>query len=176
MAREVGKIKRFLGRGITAANHRHILPAIKETIAGGASGNAETAQLLLTRNAKPAGLRAGGDDQRFRDINIAGIAHRAEGPAREINGGDHILHYLGAAMGRLRGHLVHQPRALNGLRKAWVVFHIGGDGQLPAWLHPGHQQGRKPRARRVDGRRIARRPGTQNEKLALKCLGHDPHP
>ena len=160
MAREVGKIKRFLGRGIAAANHRHILAAIKETIAGGAGGNAETAQFLFARNAKPARLRTGCDHQRIRNIHIAGIAHRAERPARQINGGNHILHYLGAAMGRLCSHLVHQPGALNGLRKAWVVFHIGGDGQLPAWLHPGHQQGRKPRARRVDGRRIARRPGT----------------
>ena len=63
----------------------------------------------------------------------------------------------------LRGHLVHQPGALHRFRKAWVIFHIGGDGQLPAWLHAGNQQRRKPSARGIDSRSIARRSGAQNE-------------
>src|SRR3546814_3829706 len=43
----IGEVDRFLDSGVAAADHRHLLPPEKETVAGRAGGNARSAQLLL---------------------------------------------------------------------------------------------------------------------------------
>jgi hypothetical protein len=59
----VGEVQRFLDRGIAAADHRHLLAAEEEAVAGGAGGDAEALEAPSRRQAQPAGLGAGGDDQ-----------------------------------------------------------------------------------------------------------------
>jgi hypothetical protein len=172
VAREVRQVQRFLGRGIAAADHGDILAAEEEAVTGGAGGDAEARQLLLTRNAEPAGLGAGGDHQRVRQVDRAAIPRRAEGPAREVDVEDHILLDRRADMFGLGLHLFHQPGALDRLGEAGVVLDIGGDGQLAARLHAGDDQRREPRARGVDRRRVAGRAGADDEKLGLSGIGH----
>ena len=74
---EIGQEQRLLDRGIAAADHDHFLVAVEEAVAGGAGRHAVALELLLRRQIEPARLRAGGDDQRVGEIDVAGIAGRA---------------------------------------------------------------------------------------------------
>ena len=74
---EVGQEQRFLDRGVAAADHDHFLAAIEEAVAGRAGGDAKALELLLGRQVEPARLRAGRDDQRVGEIDVAAIAGRA---------------------------------------------------------------------------------------------------
>src|SRR5437870_9303044 len=49
--------------------------------------------------------------------------------------------------------------------EARIVFHLGGQGQLPAGMHALDQQGRKVRPCRVDGGGQPRRPGPDNDDV-----------
>ena len=53
---EVGEEQRFLHRGVAAADHRDLLAAVEEAVAGGAGRNAEALELAL-RWAGPASWR-----------------------------------------------------------------------------------------------------------------------
>ena len=165
LVREVGQIERFLDGRIAAADHDHVLAAIEEAVAGGASGYAEALKLVLRGQAQPARLRTGGDDERVRQILVAAIAfqpERALGEVRLDNGvrGDLRAHMLG-----LGAHLFHQPRALDHFGEARVVLHIGGDGHLAAGLDAFDQQRFQHGAGRVDGRGVAGRTGADDDHL-----------
>src|SRR5208282_6865607 len=53
------QVQRLLDRGVAAADHRHLLAAEEESVAGGAGRNAEAAELRLALNPEPARLGAG---------------------------------------------------------------------------------------------------------------------
>jgi hypothetical protein len=55
LAGDVGQVQRFLDGGIAAADHRHVLVAVEEAVAGGAGGNA--APLNASRRACPGTSR-----------------------------------------------------------------------------------------------------------------------
>ena len=57
----------------------------------------------------------------------------------------------------LRAHLFHQPRALDHVGEAWIVFDIGGDGELAARLQARDQHRLAHRARGVDRGGVAGR-------------------
>ena len=132
---EIGQEQRFLDRGIAAADHQHFFAAIEEAVAGGAGGHAIAAEFLLRRQIEPARLRAGGEDERLGDIDLAGIAFDAERPPRQIDLVDMVGDHLGADMGGLLLHLLHEPRALDHVGEARIVLDVGGGGELAAGLH-----------------------------------------
>src|SRR6202023_1431982 len=70
----VGEVERLLDRGVAAADHHDLAAAEEEAIAGGAGRDAEAAKFLLAGDAEPARLRAGTDDDRVGDIDVAGVA------------------------------------------------------------------------------------------------------
>src|ERR1700691_732672 len=74
------QVKRLLDRGVAAADYRHLLAAEEETVAGGASRNAEAAELRLARNAEPARFGAGADGDTVGDVFVAGITGADERP------------------------------------------------------------------------------------------------
>jgi hypothetical protein len=74
----VGQVQRFLDRGVAAADHRDLLAAVEEPVAGGAGRDALAAEPLLAGHAEPLGLRAGGDDEHVADVLVAAVADRAE--------------------------------------------------------------------------------------------------
>jgi len=131
---EVGEEQRFLDRGVAAADHHNLLAAIEEAVAGRASGDAEALEGFLRRQAEPARLRAGGEDHGVGEIDVAGIAGEAERALRQIELDDEIVDDARADMRGLLLHLLHQPRALDHIGEAGIVFDIGGDGQLAAGL------------------------------------------
>ena len=69
-------------------------------------------------------------------------------------------------------HLFHQPRALDDIGKTGVVLDVGSDGHLPAGLHARDQNRLEASARRIDGRRQARRSGTQDQNFGT-MFSHD---
>ena len=79
---------------------------------------------------------------------------------------------LWSDMRGLRGHLVHEPRALHGGGEAREVLDLGRDGELAAGLHAADQHRREARARRVDRGGVAGGSGAQDDDLAGVCPGH----
>ena len=69
-------------------------------------------------------------------------------------------------------HLFHQPRALDDVGEARVVFHIGGNAHLAAKLHPGHKHRRQRGPRGIDRRRIPGRAGTDDKDLYVMIFRH----
>ena len=70
-------------------------------------------------------------------------------------------------MGGLLLHLLHQPRALDDIGKARIIFDVGGDGELAARLDALDQHGFKHRPRGIDRSGIAGRAGTDNDDLGV---------
>jgi hypothetical protein len=60
---EAGEEDRFLHGGVAAADHDDFFAGKEKAVAGGAGRNAVADQLLLVRQAQPAGGGAAGDDQ-----------------------------------------------------------------------------------------------------------------
>src|SRR5690606_18049679 len=172
----VGQVERFLDRGVAAADHRDFLAAVEEPVAGGAGGDALARKLLLSGNAKPLGLGAGGNHQRLADVHIAAVTDRAVGPAiGNIDFDDRVPDHLGADMLGLGLHLLHQPRALDHVAKAGIVFDVGGDRELSARLQALHDDRFHPRARAVDRGGVTRRAGADDEHLGF-VRGHSNFP
>jgi len=70
-------------------------------------------------------------------------------------------------MGGLLFHLLHQPRALDDVGKARIIFHVRGDGELAAGLDALDQHRLKHRPRGVDRRGVAGRAGTNDDHLGV---------
>ena len=162
---QIGEIQGFLDGRVAAADHDDVLAAIEEPVAGGASGHAEALELLFRRQTEPACLRAGGDDERVRQIFVAAVAlepDRVLGQIRLYNGvGDHVR----AHMFGLGPHLIHEPRALDHVGETGIVLDIGGDGHLTARLDALDQERLQHGARRVDGGGVAGRTGADDDHL-----------
>ncbi len=81
----------------------------------------------------------GGDDDSFCGERFSGLRFGDVGAGGKIHFRDQIMHQIGSDFLGLFAHLLHQPGALNHIRKAGKIFHIGGDGQLTARLHSGNK-------------------------------------
>ncbi len=68
-------------------------------------------------------------------------------------------------------HLVHQPGPLDGVGEARIIFHFGGDGQLPARLDAGDQGGLQHGAGGIDGGGAAGRTAAQDNHFGMAA--HD---
>jgi len=144
----------------------------EKPVAGGAGGDPEARQLTLARDAEPARLRPGGDDQRLAEVGVARVARRPEGPRREVHPGHDVGHHGGADVDRLRAELVHEPGALHRVGEAGVILDVGGDGELPARLQPRHDDRLQARARGVDRRSVAGGAGADDQEARAVRGGH----
>ncbi|MCP1839205.1 hypothetical protein J2R78_002172 [Bradyrhizobium sp. USDA 4538] len=79
---------------------------------------------------------------------------------------------LGADMGRLLLHLLHQPGALDHIGEAGIVLDVGGDGELPARLDALDQHWLEHRARRVDRCGVTGGAGPDDDDLGMDRRGH----
>src|SRR5262249_33927179 len=176
LARVMSEEDRLLDRRVAAAHDAHFLAAEEEAVAGGASRDAAAAELLFARQTQPTRLGAGRDDQRFAKIGVAVVAFGAEGALREIDRGDGIAADPRADMGGLSLHLIHQPRSLDHVREARIVFDIRGDGHLAAGLESLDQDWLEICARRIDRRGVTGRPRAYDENLRAMRFTHRPIP
>ena len=93
---------------------------------------------------------------------------RRNGPAREVDRADVIPDDLGADMLGLGLHFLHQPRALDDVAKAGIIFDVGRGGQLAARLDALDDDRRQAGAGGIDGGGIAGRAGTEDDQAASK--------
>src|SRR3546814_20576892 len=68
LAGDVGKIQRFLDRGIAATDHGHFLTLVEEAVAGCAGRYALAAERLFAGQAQIFGAGTSGDDQRIATV------------------------------------------------------------------------------------------------------------
>ena len=90
-----------------------------------------------------------------------------EGALVGVDFGHEVVDDLGADMLRLLEHLFHQPRTLDRIGKARIVFDIGGDHQLAALFKAGDQNRLQHGARGIDRGRVAGGAGTDDEHLGV---------
>src|SRR3546814_6733268 len=69
-------------------------------------------------------------------------------------------------------HFLHQPRALDDVTEAGIIFDIGRDGKLPAGLQSLHDDGRQPGARAIDGGGKPGRAGAKDQHASGMSGGH----
>ena len=172
VGRMVGQVQRLLDRGIAAADHRDLLAAIEESVAGRTGADALALQRLLAVEAQPLRLRAGRDHQHLALVHVAAVAGQAERAARHIDADDRVVHQARADVRGLRLHLVHQPRTLDDVAKAGIVLDIGRRHQLAAGLDALHDDRCHPGARAIDRGGQSGRAGTQDQHLRMVDGGH----
>ena len=147
---EAGEEGGLLHRGVTAADDDDVLVAEEEAVAGGAGGDAAAEQPLLVVQAEVPVLGAGGDDDRVRAVHLVADLDDL-GVGGEVDLGDVARHELGAEALGLGAHLVHERRALDALREAGEVLHLGGGHQRATELRALEHQRVQVRAGGVDG-------------------------
>ena len=169
---KIGEKQRLLDGSVAAADHQHVLAAIEEAVAGGARGHTVAAEFLLRGQFEPARLRAGRQHQRVGEIAIAGIAFDPERAPGEIDFVDVIGNEPGADMGRLLGHLFHEPGPLDHIGEARVVLDVGCGGQLTAGFDALDQHRFEHGASGIDRRRVARRSRPDDEDFDVGGFRH----
>ena len=80
----VGKIERFLDRGVAATDDRHFLLAEENPSQAGAGGKTE-AHELLRRKAQASGPAPSSKHHRIPRVGVAGILCRPERPGGEVD-------------------------------------------------------------------------------------------
>ena len=170
LAGKIGQKQSFFNCRVAAADHHHFFPAIKETVASGTSRHAKATQALLFGQAQPFGLRARRNDQGIAGVDLATIANRFEWAARQIDFHNPVRNDLRADMFRLGAHLLHQPRPLDNIGKAWIILHFRGDCQLSAGLGSFNQYGLAHGTGGIDSGCIAGRPRTNDKNGGVANL------
>ena len=159
---EPGQEGRLLHRGVASPDHRDVLIAEEEAVAGGAGGQAVAHQLDLAVESQHERLGPGGHDHgpspqgRLRCAGVAGPD--AVGLGREVHpGGLHGVD-LGTEPDGLLPEPLHQLRAHHALGEAGIVLDVGGEHELAAGLVAGRARlafehhRREVGPGRVDGR------------------------
>ncbi len=169
--REIGQEQRLLDRGIAAADHHHLLPAVEEPVAGRAGRDAEALEALLGRQTEPFRLGARGEHDGVGSVGRAALALGAERALAEIEPRNVVGDDLGAGGAGVRLHPHHQVGALD-LGVAGPVLDLGGDGELAPGLDALDQDRLEHGARAVDRRGVAGWPRADDEQAGVAGLGH----
>ncbi|CPR41483.1 DNA segregation ATPase FtsK/SpoIIIE and related proteins [Salmonella enterica subsp. enterica serovar Bovismorbificans] len=135
---DVGQIKRFFNCGVAAADHRHFLVAVEETVAGCAGGNAAPFKSFFRWQPQIARGSAGRNDQRITSV-LCAVTCQTERTILQIHFVDVIKNYLGFKFCRMFMHAFHQQRAGQIVWIAGPVFHFRRGSQLTAFFHTGNK-------------------------------------
>ena len=138
---EAAEKVRLLECGIAAADHRDVVVAEKETVAGGAGREAVTDEFGLPIEAQHDRLSTGGDDEGMGPVGRVGrigiTDPHAVGPRRKVDPAHlHGLNLRSEALG-LHAEVHHQLGAHDPLGEPREVLDVGGEHQLPAGLIAG---------------------------------------
>jgi len=135
---DVGQIQGFFHGGVAAADHRDVLAAVEEPVAGRAAGHTAPHEGFLGRQAEILRRGTGTDDQRVAAV-AARIAGQQERFLLQFGGVDVIEDDLRVETLGMLLEALHQFRALHAVRVGRPVVHLGGGHQLPALRHAGDQ-------------------------------------
>ena len=150
---DVREIERFLDSGVAAADHRDLLAAEEEAVAGRTRGDAAALERFFRLEAEITRRGACGDDQRVAGV-LAEIPDQPERAFAEHGGVDVVAHEFGAETQRVRLHPIHQRGAHQAVGIARPVVDLGGGHELAALLHPGDQHRGTVGAGGIDGGRV----------------------
>src|SRR6185312_7607541 len=168
----VGHVERFLDGGVAATDHRDLLAAVEEAVAGRAGRGAPALHMLFGGEPEPFRLGASGDYQRVGEILRAAVASEAERAAGEVDLTDMVPYDLRADMLGLGLHLLDQPRTLDDVAETGIIFDIGGGGELAAGLDALDDDRRQAGARGVDCGGKPRRAGAEHGHARRNAVGH----
>ncbi len=168
---DVRQVQRFLDCGVAAADHRHVLIAIEEAVAGRTGRHALALERFLGGQAEVLRGRAGGDDQRISGV-LAVVADQPERARGQFRGVDVVEDDLGVEALGVRLHARHQVRAHQTVGVAGPVVDLGGGHQLAALVQAGDQHGLEVGARGVDGCGVAGRAGAEDQQAAVLGSAH----
>ena len=169
----VGHVERFLDRGVAAADHRHLLAAVEEAVAGRAGRDALALQMLLARQVQPLapGRRwrspACRRDRRCRRRRSAGTG-AAERSTSTI--WSHIICAPTCSACFCICSISQGPWMTS--REAGIILDVGGDGELAAGLDALDDDRREAGAGAVDGGGEPGRAGAEDEHAGGMGGGH----
>ena len=164
--RDVREVERLLDRRVPAADHRDVLAAVEEAVAGRARGDAAPHVRLLRREPEVTRRGAGRDDQRVAGVDGA-VAVQAERARLKLDRFDLVEHDLGLEPLRVLLEALHQLGPLHAVRVRRPVVDVGRRHQLAAGRETGDEHGLQVGARRVDRGRVAGRAGPEDEQAAV---------
>ena len=113
-------------------------------------------ELLFGWQTEPTRLGSGAYNQGVARICLAAITFESKWPDAEINFDNLVHNNVSPDIGRLTLHLLHQPRPLDWICKAWIVLDICGDRQLAARLNTLNEHWFQHGARRHKSQRYSR--------------------
>ncbi len=172
---DVREVQRFFDRGIAAADDRHVLAAIEESVARRARRHTLALERFFGRKAEILRGCARCDDQRIAR-KCAGVANEFEWARAEPHRVNVIVNGLHVKAFDVLLHTLHQHGALQAFDVARPVVDVGRRRQLATDLDAGDQQRRKIGARGVERRGIAGRTGTQNDEPMVRGVTHSSPP
>ncbi len=161
---ELGEEERLFHGRIAAADHQHVLASVEKAVARGAGRDAVAAIFLLTWKTEPASLRPGADDDGLRMVERVAIAGKQERRAGKIDRNDSVLHDLGPNVERLGPHLLHEPRPLDDVREARIIFHFCRGGELSAGLDTLDENRAQHGPRCINRSRVTGRAGADDHE------------
>ena len=154
MAGDIGKVERFLNRGIAAADDRNRLVPVKEAITRRAGRYTLAHESRLAWQPEILRARPSRDDNRIGGI-ITSTSGQSERPRRKIDFLDIVILDLRAEAFGMLPHPFHQFGPHNALVIARPVVDFGCGHQLPADFDAGDNHRRQVGARRVNGSGVA---------------------
>ena len=122
---DVGQINGFLDSSIAAADNRHGLLLVEESVTGRAGGDALALESLLGRQAQVLRGRSGGNNQGVAGV-CALVPGQDEGPLGQGGGMDMIEDDLGAEALGVAKHSIHERRSLKPFHVPGPVVDVGG--------------------------------------------------
>ena len=170
-AGDVGEVERLFHGGVAAADHRHVLVAEEEAVAGRAGAHAAPLVRLLRRQAEVFGGSAGRHDQGVAGVDAL-VSFETQGAAAQVHAGDVVVDELGAVLLHMRLHPQHEVRPLQAVVVARPVVDVRGGGELPAHLDASDQRRLEIGPRGVERRGAAGWPGTEDDQAAADFSGH----
>jgi hypothetical protein len=172
MGCDIGKIERFFYSGITAADDRHRLISVEETVAGRTGGYTAALESFLGVEPQVSGRGTGGNDECVAGVD-GSITGEAKGPRVEIRLPDGVEYHLGLEALGVLAHALHELRALQTTDVTRPVVHIRGGRHLSTHLEAGNQHRAQVGTSRIDGRRVAGGAGSENQQSAVFDIGHE---
>jgi hypothetical protein len=171
-ARELREKRRFFHRGVAAADDEHFLVLEEEAVARCAGRHAVAHEPGLRGDAEQPRGRAGSDDQRVARVLVCRRIDPQQ-PARQV----HALHVAAGELrpepSGLRAKALHHLRPHQSLGKTGIVLYLRRDRQLAAGLRAFDHERVNVRARVVQRRRQAGRPGAEYDDSVMFAAHRD---
>ena len=167
----VAKVQCFFDCRVATPNHSDRFVAVEKAVAGGAGRYAASLVRFLGLEAKVHRRGTSRDDQCITGIGRI-VAVQLKRPFRQVGFVDMVIDDLGVEALRMAQHSVHQLGSLQTFDITRPIVDVGCGHQLSTLFDASDHNRVKIGTRRIDGGRIASRPGTQDQNPAMFQVTH----